>query len=531
MKARRKLEQDYLNGGQEMREFFPHDFRQPPDPKFVEDVANGSDSVLVDEIRSYNEALGADEKTLQNVEALRDGNSAAVVTGQQPGIFTGPLYTIYKALAAVRLSERHSATLKRRVVPVFWVASDDHDFDEIRTMQFVDWRGRLRSLSYAPEGAVSGLSAFDIPADSELLGELARTLDEETLDHECKEEIVEFLKGSLSEGQSLADWFARLLLRLFRGTGLIVFFPHGLRARELAAEVLAREIASPGATTSLMQEATARLTARNYKPQIEKKLNETHFFLYVNGKRRKVLFERDRYYVPEESISLSVADTEGMCRADPERFSPNAVLRTVVQGKILPTLDYVGGPGETAYWAQLSGVFDRFGVPMARLHPRPRVVLVDSRCAKLMQKHCIEAAQITSGEDSALVDSCLRAERSSHEEALRETAERIASEFGRYVSQVSAVDASLGAGAGKLRQKTERALGKLTEKATGMHHQRAEQSEGETAELRANFFPLGKRQERVLSIFPYMMESGWDVIPKLLREVDIDRTDYQAVTV
>jgi bacillithiol biosynthesis cysteine-adding enzyme BshC len=531
MKVRLDLAQDYMNGAQALREFFPHDFRQPPDPKFVEDVAKGSDSALVDEINSYNESLGADERTLGNIEALREGNSAAVVTGQQPGIFAGPLYTVYKALAAVRLSERYSETLKRRAVPIFWVASDDHDFEEIRTVRFVDWRGRVRPLSYAFRDTQPGLSAFDIPADSKLLGDLVRTLDEETSDHENERDILEFLKASLNEEQSLADWFAQLMLRLFRGTGLIVFFPHRRRARELAAEVLAEEIKSPGATTSLIRKTSARLVSLKYKPQIEKKANETHFFLYADGKRCKVLFERDRYYVPDENLSFSVADMEGMCRSEPERFSPNAVLRTVVQGTLLPTLDYVGGPGEIAYWAQLGAVFERFGVPMARLHPRPGVVLVNRRCEKLMQKHCMDLAQITSGKDDALVDRCSRIEQSAHEDTLKETAERIAAVFERYVAQVSAVDASLGAGASRLRQKTEYALGKLTGKAAGMQHQQTEQLEVEIAELRAILFPLGKSQERVLNIFPYLMESGWGLMCRLLRDIDIDRAYYQVVTI
>ena len=531
MKVRRELAQDYVNGRLELREFLPHDFRRPPEPGFVEEVATGTDSALVDEIRSYNERLGADERAIENVEALRQPDSVAVVTGQQPGILTGPLYTIYKALAAVRLSERHCDTLKRKVVPVFWVASDDHDFEEIRTVRFVDWRGRIRSLSYPFQDATSGLSAFDIPADGELLSQIVRTLDEETSDHEGKQEIVEFLKTVIGKEESLADWFGRSLLKLFRGTGLIVFLPHKRRARELAAEVVAEEIRLPDATTKLIRETSEKLAALHYKPRIEKKANETHFFLYTNGKRRKVIFERNRYYVPDENVSFSPGEMEGICRSEPERFSPNAVLRTVVQAKILPTLDYVGGPGEIGYWAQLGGVFERFVVSMARLYPRPHVVLINRRCAKLIQKHCIDAAQITSGSDAALVDSCSRLERSSHEEALTNTSERIVSEFERYVAQMSAVDDSLGAGAKKLKRKIEYELEKLSEKAVAIQHQRTEQLEGEIAELRATLFPLGKPQERVLNIFPYLMESGLELIPRLLRDVDVERTDYQIVTI
>jgi len=531
MKAQQDLARDYLNGRQELREFFPHDYRDPFDPDFVEKAAKGADSLLIDEIRSYNEALGADERTIENIEALREGDSAAVVTGQQPGIFAGPLYTIYKALAAVRLSERHSETLRRRVVPIFWVASDDHDFDEIRTVRFVDWRGRVESLSYTSRDAGSQLSAFDIPADSELLGNLVQALDEKTPDHESKEEVVDLLKTCIGNRQSLADWFGWLMLRLFRGTGLIMFLPHTSRARELAGEVLAEEILAPATTTGLLREATERLAAWGYRPQIEKKSNETHLFLYVNRKRRKVLFERNRYYVPDENLSFSAPEMERMCRCEPERFSPNAVLRTVVQGKLMPVLDYVGGPGEIAYWAQLGAVFERFGAPMARLYPRPRVVLINRRCGKLMQKHRIDPAQIVSGEDAELVGRCSRIERSSQEQALTETAERIVSEFGRYIAQASAVDASLGAGASKLGRKIDYELAKLNQKAAALQDQQAGRLGSELAEMQANLFPLGKPQERVLNIFPYLMESGWELIPRLLRDIDIDRADYQAVAI
>ena len=531
MEARRDLAQDYVNGNRELRKFFPCDFHRPPDPRFVEKVASGADSALIDEMKRYNRLLGADEQALKNIEALRERDAVAVVTGQQPGILTGPLYTIYKALAAVRLSERYCDTLKRKVVPVFWVAGDDHDFEEIRTVRFIDWQGRIRSLSYSFQDADLGSSAFDIPADGELLGELVRTLDEEAPDHEGKGEIVESLKASLGENESLADWFGRLLLTLFRGTGLFVFFPHRMRARELASEVLAEEIKSPGATTSLMENASRKLVGLNYKLQIEKKANETHFFLYVDGRRRKVLFERDRYYVREENVSFRRAKMEELCRSEPQRFSPNAVLRTVVQGRILPTLDYVAGPGEIAYWAQLGAVFKRFGVPMPRLYPRPRVVLVNRRCAKLIQKHCISVAQVTSGSDAVLVDSCARLEKLRHEEPLTRASQHIMSELENYIAQVSAVDASLGAGAGKLKQKIQYELGKLNEKAVAMDHQRTEQLESEIGELQANLYPLGRPQERVLNIFPYIMEAGWGLVPRLLHDVDVDRPGYQAVAI
>jgi bacillithiol biosynthesis cysteine-adding enzyme BshC len=527
MKARRELARDYANGTDELGEFFQRDFRSPPSPDLLKDVAQGVDSALVDEMQRYNELLGADERTLNNIAALREHDAVAVVTGQQAGIFTGPLYTVYKALAAVKLSERYSSALDRKVVPIFWVAGDDHDFEEIRSMRFVDWRGRVRTLTYAPPESVEGLSAFNIPADGDRLAELVRTLDEETSDHDEKGEVVSFLQETLSEGGSLADWFGRLILKVFRETGLVVFFAHEPRARQLAAKVLEEETRSPGATTELISETSRALASLGYGTSVEKKPNETHFFLYVNGKRRKVLFERDRYYLPDDDASFSRAEMEQVCVSEPERLSPNVVLRPVVQGAILPVLDYVAGPGEIGYWAQLRGVFERFGVPMARVFPRPHVVLVTGRCTKLIERHNVDLNRLVPGQAASIIEEDDAAENSVGERVLSEVSEGIVSQLDRYLAEISAVDASLGASAAKLKQKVEYQLEKLNRKAGAARDRRAEKTQGETGELSANLLPNNKPQERVLNIFPYLMESGWTLTERLMQNVDVDITDYQ----
>ncbi len=529
MKARGDLVRDYADGSSALREFFQNDSRSSPSAGHLSSIEGGVDSVLVDEKQRYNELLGADERALDNVAALRERDAVAVVTGQQAGIFTGPLYTVYKALAAVQLSERYSSELGRKVVPIFWVAADDHDFEEIRSIRFVDWKARVTTLSYASQEAFEGLSAFDITADGDRLGELVRTLDEETADHEGKEDVVSLLHDSVTEEGSLADWFGRLMLRLFRETGLIVFFAHKPRARQLAAEVIAEEIQSPGATTGLVNETSRKLASLGYPSQIEKKPNETHFFLYVKGKRRKVLFERDKYYLPDEDTSISRAEMGQICESEPERLSPNVVLRPVVQGAILPTLDYVAGPGEIGYWAQLRGVFERFGVPMARVLPRPHVVLVTGRCAKLIERHKVDLERLVAGRAAPIVEGDTRAGSSSGELVLTGMSEGIISQFDRYLAEISAVDGSLGASAAKLRRKIAYELEKLNRKAGAARDRRAGQTQGETGELSANLLPNNKPQERVFNIFPYLMESGWTLIPRLMQNVDVGRADYQIV--
>jgi bacillithiol biosynthesis cysteine-adding enzyme BshC len=290
------------------------------------------------------------------------------------------------------------------------------------------------------------------------------------------------------------------------------------------------EIRSPGVTTRLIDEASGRLAALGYGSQVEKKQNEAHFFLYVNGKRRKVLFERGRYYLPEENSSLGPSEMEHICESEPGRFSPNVVLRPVVQSAILPTVDYVAGPGEVAYWAQLRAVFDQFGVLMPRVVPRPHAVLVTPRCAKLLARHNVDAADVVARGEVPSVGGSATSGSSSHEHALVETCAQISSQLERYVSEMEALDASLGKSAAKLQDKVGYELDKLNRKVRAAREERAEQAQGEMEELLANLLPSGKGQERVLNVFPYLMESGWTLVPRLIHTVDSGRTGYQIVT-
>jgi len=250
----------------------------------------------------------------------------------------------------------------------------------------------------------------------------------------------------------------------------------------------------------------------------------------VDGRRRKVLFERDRYYLPDENVSCGRSEMEETCRSEPGRFSPNVVLRPVVQGAILPTLDYVAGPGEIAYWAQLRTVFERFGVPMPRVVPRPHVALVTRRCAKLIARHKTDVTDLLGSGGAPPIESAPELEAPSRGQVLVEASEQIMSKFERYVTEIAALDASLGKGAARLQSKIGYELGKLNEKARAAREERAAHVQGEIEELLAHLLPHGKPQERMLNIFPYLMESGWTLMSRLLQTVDTDRTGYQIVT-
>jgi uncharacterized protein YllA (UPF0747 family) len=202
-----------------------------------------------------------------------------------------------------------------------------------------------------------------------------------------------------------------------------------------------------------------------------------------------------------------------------------------VQSAILPTLDYVAGPGEIGYWAQLRAVFERFGVLMPRVVPRPHVVLVTRRCAKLLGKHEIEIAEFLEGGGERFLERMASTKGSSRKQNLVELSGQIMSQLQQYVDEIEALDASLGKSAGRLKGKIAYELDKLNEKARTARKGRVAQVGQDMDELVANLLPYGKPQERVLNIFPYVMESGWSVLSRLLESVDVDRAGYHVMPV
>ncbi|MCC6143710.1 MAG: bacillithiol biosynthesis cysteine-adding enzyme BshC, partial [Candidatus Hydrogenedentes bacterium] len=332
---------------------------------------------VAEAIREYNAALGA-EKSFA-------GNEAVVITGQQPGLFTGPLYTVLKAITAIQLAARLQDRHGVPCVPVFWVGSEDHDFEEVRSAHVLTKDHAHRTLTYSPAADVAGMPMYRVPVEPTLHG-LVDQLAAEVPGSEWREEIEAFLHESLDASDSFADWTARLLARLFRDTPLVLFAPHLPAARAAAATVIRREIDAPLHSTDLVNGQGARLQDLGYPPQVVKGGAECNFFLEVDQRRRKVTWQDEHFVLPELSKHFSQDELRGLTETDPGRFSPNVALRPVVQQALFPAAAYVAGPGEIAYWAQLKPVFNHFGLPMPCVYPRADATITSIKLNKIQRK-------------------------------------------------------------------------------------------------------------------------------------------------
>src|SRR5690606_27894596 len=229
-----------------------------------------------------------------------------------------------------------------RHVPVFWVGSDDHDFEETRSAHFLGKGDEPFTLTYAPAAGVDGRPMFRVPLEASL-GEFIDRAAAETRGSEQRDGVVRFLRESLAQSDSFADWTARQLAWLFRGTPLLIVAPHWPAVRRLATPVLLREIEEPLRSTALLNGAGARLQELGYPPQVTKGDRECNFFLLVGDRRCKVVYDGGAFVLPETGQRFTVESLRDLAASEPERFSPNVALRCLVQQRVLSPAAYVAG--------------------------------------------------------------------------------------------------------------------------------------------------------------------------------------------
>ncbi|MBX6352174.1 MAG: bacillithiol biosynthesis cysteine-adding enzyme BshC [Thermoflavifilum sp.] len=344
-------------------------------------------AALVAGLRPYLQQHGASEASLQALERLAAPDALAVVTGQQAGLFTGPLYAVHKALTAIGVARRLEQFLSRPVVPVFWIASEDHDWHEVNHAWLLDAEDRPARVALnlqPPHHQMVGRTPLPAAEIRRVLGEAWRIVP----DGVGKRDAFDLLETAAVPDGSLADWFAGLMLRWFAEDGLVVLDPCLPEVRALVRPVWTHALAHVDEVQAALEEAYQAVEAAGHAPQVVRDPLHTTVF-YVQDGRRYVLERAGEGRLRARGLGLEAPVREWIARAEaePAAFSSNVLLRPVVQDTLLPTLAYVGGPAEIAYHALARGVFRAHGRTLVPLIHRQRMVLYPPHLQRLLKQH------------------------------------------------------------------------------------------------------------------------------------------------
>ncbi len=440
-------------------------------------------------------------------DRLARGEVLVVTTGQQPGLFTGPLYTIYKALSAVALARRVARERATPVVPVFWVAGDDHDFAEANHAWFLNPAGDLAQIVLRQRPADAPLR----PLARELCGpEITAALEAlaaGTPDSEFKAPVLDWLAQAFRPDASLADAFAHALTALLgpRGEGggeLVIFRAHDPAAKRAMAPWLLKALAVtlPDGLSPVMVEGRAG--------------------------RDRLRPAGDGFVTRRGGERFSRAELERIAAEAPERLSPNVLLRPAIEAALFPTVAYAAGPGELAYLPDAAPLFAALGVRGPAAVPRWSGVLVESRVEKLMEKHGLLLEGFTGAPgalEAQLVRETLPPEATDLFAALRA---RLDDDYGRLARAVAGIDPTLERPVQSARNAALAGTQEIEKKLIASLKRANETLVGQIARARAAVYPRGEPQERVLTIASFLIRHG----PALLDAVDAEVARWAAAS-
>ena len=470
---------------------------------------------------------GAPPAALAAARTLSDARSVAIVTGQQAGAFGGPLFTLLKAITAIQLARRTADTDGMVAVPVFWVDAEDHDWDEVATCTVLDGNFQSRTVAMPTLEGAGVLPVADLALDNRIEGTLGE-LQSALAATDFTEWVMSGLRAAYRPGVRMADAFARWLDALLGPYGLIVFESSDPAAKPLVADVFRRELSAPGRTAALAASAGEALAERGHAPQVVPQQESAALF-HLDGGRRAIRRQDSAYLVGDdrytaEALSKEVSNT-------PERFSPNVLLRPIVQDTLFPTVAYVAGPSELAYLGQLGGVYEHFGVPMPLMYPRVTATLVDSATARFLAKHDLPFQQLQAQDESVLNRLLESQLPKSLEQAVRDAESAAERSMQRVIDEMPALDPTLAGAARTVLGKMEHELRSLRSKMIHAAKKRDDTLRRQFMRAQAQTFPLGHPQERTLGMAFFLNRYGPALVDRLLEELPLDLGHHWVLTI
>ena len=510
---------DYCHAYERVAPFFPGDPTAPESWRRAIEArrAAGPARDMADVLAAQLRAREAPPEAQAAAGRLAAPDTVAIVTGQQAGLFGGPLFTLLKALTTIALARRVAGEHGVRAVPVFWVDAEDHDLDEVRTCTVPDRELSLRRLDLdaapEPDQPVAGVR---LPAS---IGALIDELRETLPPTEFSDATLDCLASSYTPGAGMAAAFSRWLDALLGRHGLVVFDGSDPAAKPLVQAVFERELELRGETARLAAAAGAQLTARGYHAQVTPAAGAVALFR-LNGGRRPIRLGADAFTVGESAVSSG--SLIRLVREQPQTFSPNVLLRPIVQDTLFPTAAYVSGPNELGYLGQLRDVYRRFDVPMPLIYPRLSATVLDRAAVKFLTRHDLGLERLQARDDGVL-NGLVNAQLPPELEAAVAAAERDgAARLDAIGELVTAVDPTLAGAARTTKQRMERDLHTLRAKIVQAAKRRDATLRRQFYRARAQAFPDGAPQERAVSFVYFLNRYGPGVVDRLLADLPLD---------
>jgi bacillithiol synthase len=523
---------DYLYEFNNVKEFYKINFRDKDSYlKHFKKISESSREFRAEVSRILdNQYSGTDisDKTRRNISLLESKNTLAVVTGQQLGLLGGPLYTVYKIISAIKLSKYLSERYDEfNFVPVFWLEGDDHDFEEVRYLNLINENNELTRIIYPgevpEEGNIGSVGYINL---TESINEVFKQIEENLRKTEFTAGLLAKLKEIYSEGKTFKDSFKELLIWLFDEYGLVVLDPQDKKIKELLRPVFKKEVTGFRTHSEKLVHVSAVLE-EDYHAQV--KVRAVNLFYNYDEGRYLIepadndfrLRRKRKKFTPDELLNL--IDTE------PEKFSPNVLLRPLCQDYILPTAFYVAGPGEVAYFAQAAPLYDFYSVNVPIVFPRSSVTIVEKNISSLMDKYGVDVKDVYVFNGDLKSKILQSVSNNPTEDIFKETENQFEYAMDQLKEKLFEIDKTISDSSSKYKQKIFSYLGELKTKALEAQDKKHAVTIRQAEKISSSLFPNSNLQEREINMIYFINKYGENFLKQLFEETEINKFEHQVI--
>jgi bacillithiol biosynthesis cysteine-adding enzyme BshC len=466
-------------------------------------------------LERQNREFGAGEKTFSNIQRLREG-AAAVVTGQQVGLFGGPMFCLLKALTAVAMAEKAGA------VPVFWLATEDHDLEEINTVNLPAGDHLQKFTVNVPhqEGAPVGTIAFT----DEITAAAAQVEA-----NFGKSEISELLAASYRKGETFGTAFAKFYARIFSDLGIVFLNPLDAELHRVAQPVFRAALEKSEEINQALLTRNHELEAAGYHAQVKVTPSHTLCFCFEDGARIPVRHQDGEFFIGERKLASAelLQETE-QC---PEKFSANVLLRPLVQDYLLPTLCYIGGPSEIAYFAQIEVVYHKLASRVTPIVPRIFATLIEPRAAKLLDRYQLSLPDMFNAPEKTRELVAARALPDSILKSFDSAAEHLEQALALLQGPLEKLDRTLVDAAENAGSKMRYQLQGVRDKAARAEARKNTEVLRHADELITALYPNKELQEREVGAAYFLLKYGRGVVEQIKSAARTGCGEHQVIRV
>lgn len=525
---------DYLYEFENVKEYFKHNFRDKDNylPLFKNISESRKDRQLNLSLNIKNQYASLESisgKTIRNIDLLDKEKTIAVVTGQQLGILGGPLYTIFKTITAIRLANQLSERYDEfKFVPVFWLEGDDHDFNEVRSINLFDNENQVLNIGYKEEinddDAKQSIGKINF---DEALNEFFSNYEGSLRESDFKNELVSKLKECYQVGKSFKQSFRELLFWLFNEYGLVIFDPQDPQVKSLLKPIFKKEVNDFALHTQKLIQTSAKLEEL-YHAQV--KVKPVNLFYHTDDGRYSIEPVEGIFKLRRKRKQFTIEEILTEIENFPERFSPNVLLRPICQDYLLPTGFYIGGPSEIAYFAQVTPLYDYYDIVTPIIFPRSSATILEKNVSTGLDKYDLTMNDIFLGLDELKGKVIASLSENNIESAFEEAVKEIELTFDKIKENLFAVDKTLVDSSGRYREKIMSLIAELRSKAIKAQETKHETTIRQLTRLSNILYPLGNLQEREINFSYFYNKYGKDFIRKVYDDISISEFEHQIIS-